>query len=223
MTPEVEAAIIAAGVGILTLIGAAYGTRKSSQDTKDALNEQITEQSKQLDKTLKVQSDQLDRTLDEQRTGTLNERFATAADQLGSDKPAVRLAGVYAMAVLADDWEANRQTCVDAPCAYLRMPYEPDPGDEAPGAGAACLPGQPRSPPHCHPGYQRAPEWPRRQVWRGLKFDFTGVVFDGGDFGGVNFFRRNFIGTVSFVGAEFPTGRVNFRRAEFPEPQRSWL
>ena len=68
MTPEVEAAIIAAGVGILTLIGAAYGTRKSSQDTKDALNEQITEQSKQLDKTLKAQSDQLDRTLDEQRT-----------------------------------------------------------------------------------------------------------------------------------------------------------
>ena len=64
----------------------------------------------------------------EQRTGWLKERFATAADQLDSGKPAVRLAGVYAMADLADDWAENRQTCVDVLCAYLRMPYEPDPG-----------------------------------------------------------------------------------------------
>ncbi len=27
----------------------------------------------------------------------------------------------------------NRQTCVDVLCAYLRMPYEPDPGEDAPG------------------------------------------------------------------------------------------
>src|SRR6185437_8776624 len=85
--------------------------------------------------TLTEQSKQLDRTLAEQRTRTLNERFATAAGQLGSDKPpAVRLAGVYAMAGLADDWPENRQTCVDVLCGYLRMPYEPDPGDEAAGS-----------------------------------------------------------------------------------------
>src|SRR5215472_8479287 len=71
-------------------------------------------------------------TLAEQRARTLNERFATAAEQLGSDKPAVRLAGMYAMAGLADDWEENRQTCVNVLCAYLRMPYEPDPGQDAP-------------------------------------------------------------------------------------------
>ena len=29
---------------------------------------------------------------------------------------------------------ANRQTCVDVLCAYLRMPYEPKPGDDAPVA-----------------------------------------------------------------------------------------
>jgi hypothetical protein len=63
----------------------------------------------------------------------MNERFATAPDLLGSDKPPeVRLAGVYAMAGLADDWEANRQTCVDVLCAYLLTPYEPDPGQDAP-------------------------------------------------------------------------------------------
>ena len=35
------------------------------------------------------------------------------------------------MAGLADDWGQNRQTCVEVLCGYLRMPYEPDPGDEA--------------------------------------------------------------------------------------------
>jgi hypothetical protein len=53
------------------------------------------------------------------------ERFSTAAEQLGHDKPAVRLAGVYAMARLADDWNEQCQTCIDVLCAYLRMPYTP--------------------------------------------------------------------------------------------------
>ena len=83
--------------------------------------------------TLTKQGEQLDRTLAEQRTRTLNERFDTVAEQLGSDKPpAVRLAAVYAMAGLADDWQDHRQMCVDVLCAYLRMPYEPGPGDDAP-------------------------------------------------------------------------------------------
>ena len=110
MSPQVTAAIIAASVGVLTLIG--------------TLAVQISSR--------RATSEQLDRTFAEQRTRTLNERFATAAGQLGSDKPsAVRLAGVYAMAGLADDWEENRQTCVDVLCAYLRLPHDPDPGDEA--------------------------------------------------------------------------------------------
>src|SRR5437868_3015455 len=122
MSPQVTAAIIAAGGVVLTVIATVVvqisGRRATSRDTQQALEEQRK---------------QLDRTLAEQRTRTLNERFATAAGQLGSDKPsAVRLAGVYAMAGLADDWSENRQTCVDVLCGYLRMPYEPDPGDEAP-------------------------------------------------------------------------------------------
>jgi hypothetical protein len=152
MSHEVEAAII---TGTLTVIGTlavqVYASHRSRRDTKETLKEQreqldktlkaqgdeldktLKARSDQVDKTLKAQSDQLDQTLAEQRTRTLNERFATAADKLGSDKPpAVRLAGVYAMAGLADDWEENRQTCVDVLCAYLRMPYGPEPGDEAP-------------------------------------------------------------------------------------------
>ena len=141
-SPQVIAAIIAASVAFLTLIG----TLLTAYFSRRATKRDLEEQRKQLDKTLA-----------EQRTKTLNERFATAAGQLGGDKPpAVRLAGVYAMAGLADDWPENRQTCIDVLCGYLRMPDEPDPGDDAPGP-EACLPGQPRGPPHRHPDHHRAP------------------------------------------------------------------
>jgi uncharacterized protein YjbI with pentapeptide repeats len=200
MDPTVVAAWIAAGFSVLTLAGtltAQYlGYRATSKDAVE---------------TAEAQRKQLDRTLDEQRTRTLNERFATAAEQLGSDKPAVRLAGVYAMAGLADDWEENRQTCVDVLCAYLRMPYEPDPGQEA-------------------PELQRLAFQAIREVrhtvirviaahlqedaatsWQGLNFDFTSVVFDGGDFRRAQFSG----GTVDFSDARFSGGRVGFGAARF--------
>jgi hypothetical protein len=70
MSPQVTAAIIAAGVGVLTLLGTLaaqyFGRRVTSQDTQKALDEQRKH---------------LDRTLAEQRARTLRERFATAAGQ----------------------------------------------------------------------------------------------------------------------------------------------
>ncbi|WP_432834352.1 pentapeptide repeat-containing protein [Dactylosporangium sp. CA-092794] len=58
----------------------------------------------------------------EQRTTAL---YVAAAEQLGSDKPAVRLAGLYALERLGQDNRKLRQTVVDVWCAYLRMPYTP--------------------------------------------------------------------------------------------------
>lgn len=52
-----------------------------------------------------------------------NERFKAAAEQLGSEKAAVRLSGVYAFQALADDWAEGRQMCVEVLAAYLRMPF----------------------------------------------------------------------------------------------------
>jgi len=57
----------------------------------------------------------------------LRERYTEAAEQLGSDSFAIRFAGVYAFASLADDWltignQAECQVCVDVLCAYLRTP-----------------------------------------------------------------------------------------------------
>ncbi|GAB4054800.1 hypothetical protein GCM10028775_46680 [Catellatospora paridis] len=139
-------------------------------------------------------------------TKLFNERYASASAQLGHDAAAVRLAGVYALAGLADDWEAGRQTCIDVLCAYMRMPYQPD---------------------------QQQPDWVKgeREVrlslirvvrdhlldpgdyrsWCGRDFDFTGATFDGGDFGGAHFSD----GTVIFASAKFIGGDVGFYEAEF--------
>jgi uncharacterized protein YjbI with pentapeptide repeats len=212
MSPQIEAAIIAGSFGVLTLIGTLaaqlYGIRKTSSGTEKTLKQQ----SEQLDTTLAEQRGQLDRTLREQRDRTLNERFATAADRLGSDKPpAVRLAGVYAMAGLADDWPENRQTCVDVLCAYLRLPYEPEPGNGAPAHERLSF-GASREVRHTVIRVITAHLRADAGVsWQGLNFDFTGVVFDGGDFSRAEFSD----GEVSFGRAEFSGGEVSFERAEF--------
>jgi len=224
MSPEVTAAIIAASVSVLTLIGTLaaqyFGRRATSRDTQKS----FAEQHEQLDKTLAAQGEQLDRTLAEQRTRTLNERFVTAAGQLGDDKPpTVRLAGVYAMAGLADDWPENRQTCVDVLCGYLRMPYEPDPGQDAPEPERLSFRAS-REVRHtvirvitAHLREDAAVSWQR------LNLDFTGVVFDGGDFsnaqfsgGTVSLQFTEFSGeAVYFTGARFSGGTVDFSGARF--------
>ncbi|MEV6102759.1 pentapeptide repeat-containing protein [Nocardia sp. NPDC051981] len=57
------------------------------------------------------------------------ERFGTAAAQLGATDVAVRIAGVYAMAGVADEADGlRRQQCIDVLCGYLRSPYGPELG-----------------------------------------------------------------------------------------------
>lgn len=56
---------------------------------------------------------------------SLRGRYTTAAEQLGHESAPIRLAGVYALASLADDWNDfgkpdERQVCIDLLCAYLR-------------------------------------------------------------------------------------------------------
>jgi len=54
----------------------------------------------------------------------ITEMYSKAADQLGSDKAPVRLAGLYALERLATDHQPQRQTIVNVVCAYLRMPFK---------------------------------------------------------------------------------------------------
>ncbi|NUT96510.1 MAG: pentapeptide repeat-containing protein [Saccharothrix sp.] len=184
---------------------------------------------------------------DHAREGTklFTERYARVAEQLGSDKAAVRLAGVYAMADLADDWTARRQVCIDVFCGYLRLPYRPPLGDESDDDRAAQEERQVR-----HTAIRLIRDHLRDGAaigWHGHDFDFTSAVFDGGDFSGavfrggtVSFRSAWFVGDVSFrdavfadgvevsfddavfdganvslTGAAFAGGQVSFRRADF--------
>lgn len=56
----------------------------------------------------------------------VTELYGKAADQMGSDKAPVRLAGILALERLAQGHPEHRQTIVDLICAYLRMPREDD-------------------------------------------------------------------------------------------------
>ncbi|WP_132301642.1 pentapeptide repeat-containing protein [Kribbella sp. VKM Ac-2568] len=136
---------------------------------------------------------------DDQRL--FSSRYQDAADLIGHDKAAVRLAGIYAMSRLADDWDEQRQQCIDVLCAYLRLPYDPtgsEPGEREVRFTVIRL---------ITAHLQAAATHP----WHGHDLDFAGAAFDGGDFRGAVFSG----GTVSFVGAEFSGGTVSFFNAVF--------
>ncbi len=70
-------------------------------------------------------------TLFRDRGAAFTDRFRAASQQLGAAAPLERIAGVYAMAALADDYADRRQQCVDVLCGYLRLPWHPDLDDLA--------------------------------------------------------------------------------------------
>ncbi|MET9961724.1 hypothetical protein ABZ128_22170 [Streptomyces sp. NPDC006326] len=153
------------------------------------------------------------------------DRFGAAADQLGADQPAARMAGAYAMARLADEWRQERQTCIDVLCGYLRMPHAPDPPADEPACTA----------------WQREREIRKTvlrlicahlrddspESWQGYDLDFTGAVVDEADFrgarftgGDIIFIKALFVGhdreQVIFDEVEFADGSyAYFRLAEF--------
>ena len=152
-------------------------------------------------------------------TKLYTERFRAAADQIGSDKAAVRLASVYAMASLADDWDAEQQTCIDVLCAYLRMPHavrkakdngRPRRDERQVRSTVANLIG-----PHLRDTATVS--------WQGRDFDFTGATIEDGDFsdavfkgGKISFNRARFSGGVAdFTQAQFTGGEVGFYGARF--------
>ncbi|MFF8431042.1 pentapeptide repeat-containing protein [Streptomyces sp. NPDC016566] len=148
-----------------------------------------------------------------ERIRMLNERFATASELLGHAEPANRLAGVHAMAGLADDWAERRQTCIDVLCAYLRMPYPAEPPETEPVERLAWQASREVR----HTVIRVIRDHLKEEVsesatsWKGHDFDFTGTVFDGGTFHGAHFTG----GTVSFFRATFSGGRVDFSYADF--------
>ncbi|MFE3146573.1 pentapeptide repeat-containing protein [Streptomyces sp. NPDC059218] len=145
------------------------------------------------------------------------ERFSQAVDKLGSDSPAVRLGGVHALAGLADDAPTQdlRQTCIDVLCAYLRLPFAPDPGVDPAHQEEHHRYLALREVRHTIlrliGDHYRLPRGTQRS-WQGCDLDLTGVVIDGNmSFSGAEFSSC----TVNFSGATFSDGTVNFSSAMF--------
>ncbi len=60
----------------------------------------------------------------------LRDRYTAIGTQIADPSVTVRIAGVFALAALADDWIARSnhrevQACIDVLCSYLRSPYSP--------------------------------------------------------------------------------------------------
>jgi uncharacterized protein YjbI with pentapeptide repeats len=176
----------------------------------------------------------------------ITELYTKAADQLGSEKAPVRLAGLYALERLAQNTPEQRQTIVDVICAYLRMPYTP-PDEQSPAEDA---------PAEAHTRYENRRQeqqvrltaqnilshnlrivgrlrrrwWQRTPLnvlaWPGIELELTGALlleFSLTDcqLDCANFTRAQFIGKAYFKGARFTNGAI-FEGAQFTGEAHFW-
>lgn len=160
-------------------------------------------------------------------------RCSDASAQLGDSDVAVRVAGVYAMAAIADECStfAHRQQCIDVLCGYLRLPYDPDWGSSHLTEFVSTTTWS-ATPPATNIEEQRRQAvrqndrvvrktiirviWRHLQSsadvsWSGNDFDFTDVLFEDASFAGATFNGRR----VSFAGATFRGGTTAFDGVDF--------
>ncbi|MGV9822774.1 pentapeptide repeat-containing protein [Nocardia xishanensis] len=175
--------------------------------------------------------------------GRFAELFGAAARQLGDEDPAVRLAGVYAMAGVADEFSApvRRQQCIDVLCGYLRLPYEPDDGGNHLISRAETAQESGREVERVYRIRHNDREVrativrviaehlrPYGEVsWSRCDFDFTGAVLENADFEATEFrgrwttfARARFVGdrSIDFNRVRFTGNHVTFRDATFSAP-----
>ncbi|WP_197521747.1 pentapeptide repeat-containing protein [Nocardia sp. 852002-20019_SCH5090214] len=157
------------------------------------------------------------------------ERFGAAAAQLGATDVAVRIAGVYAMAGVADESDGlRRQQCIDVLCGYLRLPYNAEHGASGRTKLVVKAPrvdhGRVRGETEEHIEYRQNDREVRATVvrviadrlrpeaeysWSTSNFDFRTAHLEAADFAGTiwsgttRFTSANFTGVTRFVGATF--------------------
>jgi hypothetical protein len=168
--------------------------------------------------------------------GRFVERFGAGAAQLGNPDPAVRIAGVYAIAGAADESTtySRRQQCIDVLCGYLRLPYDRQYGDSyhtelitatkrLPSESAT----QSIEQQHTERRTIRQNDREVRQTvvrviaahlrehadmsWSNHDFDFSTVMFEDADFDETTFCGQS----TSFDKATFSGQRTSFDEAKF--------
>lgn len=169
--------------------------------------------------------------------GRFVERFGSAAQQLGDTDVAIRIAGVYAMAGVADQSRGlKRQQCIDVLCGYVRLPFEPELGNnhqtqrtlrkQLTLSGGVAEESQFE--------YRQNDEAVRQTIvrviathlkkqsrisWSDCNFDFNGAHLANTDFSDIRFSGSS----MSFEGATF-SGNVNsFKGATFSGDSISFL
>ncbi|WP_167969253.1 pentapeptide repeat-containing protein [Lentzea indica] len=110
-------AVMLGGIGALYLAA----RRQRTQEAEHAHAVRIAEINRQHAERVAAATE------DDAARRRVTELYTKAADQLGSDKAPVRLAGLYALERLGQDNSDQRRTIASLWCAYLRMPYTPPP------------------------------------------------------------------------------------------------
>ncbi|MFI8976932.1 pentapeptide repeat-containing protein [Nocardia asteroides] len=107
-----------AGIGAITAGVLAYVNGQLSRELSAAQHRKDTERERERhhEDTLRA------------RESSLRDRYTTIASQIGDQSHTIRLAGVYALIALADDWHRlhpetiERQNCIDLLISYIRRP-----------------------------------------------------------------------------------------------------
>ncbi|MFD5824173.1 hypothetical protein [Lentzea sp. NPDC060358] len=129
---------------------------------------------------------------------SLGKRYQDAANQLGHEKAVVRMAGVIAMAQLADDWPQQRQMCVDVLCGYLRMSRSAIVGNDAPEHAEREVRATVLRLIAARTSRYRPSDESVVPSWSQCEFDLSGAVIYDLDWTGLTFERR-----VHLTGATF--------------------
>lgn len=152
--------------------------------------------------------------------------YSQAVEQLGHDRAAVRLGGLYSLERLAQDHPKHRQTVIDVVCAYLRMPFEPP---TSTGGREGDI--EARQELQARLGAQRllsrhlaVIESAADVHWEGMLIDLAGAHLVDFDFtrcraGRADFRNARFTGIAGFSGAEF-VGEARFHGVEFGDAVR---
>ena len=122
------------GAGLVTFKYARESRISAAQTAADALShaqtvaaaervqfeEQLAAQREQTERSLAQQASATALTLERQLVRDLRSRYPTAAEQLAHSSAAIRLAGVYALAALADDWDQHGESVRLSGCRNIQ-------------------------------------------------------------------------------------------------------
>lgn len=188
-------------------------TRTVAAEEKARHETQFEEQRQQAERALREQASTFERTYQREVIRDLRSRYTICAEQLAHDSAAVRLAGVYALTSLADDWQlqnerVEKQVAIDLLCAYLRTPNTRTPkliADGLPDTGELEVRKTILLTLHARSTLEISDP----KSWKGLEYDITNV-----DMIGVKLFRANLTNAILF-GANLTDANLN--RTDLPE------